>query len=390
MELIENRIKQVLHHINREMIDQQSDASLLSGSSGQALFSILYSKHFTENILTEKLSANIQKIVDESLDSRSYSLCSGQAGMSWFFSYLYQGGYIDLEDWEVIQADPAQLAEVALCYLQDGNYDFLHGALGIAYYLLEVQESNAVFFTEFFNTLALLMQAHDNMLPHYDFDAVKLDKTKINLGLAHGLSSVLKFSLECYTKNVCKELAGKTAAQITDFLVLHSNEDKKDSFYPSMHDLDAVGSVMSRLGWCYGDLPIAYVLYESGVVLGEKNTSDFALTIFDHSMRRMIAKDTGVKDAGICHGSAGIAHIYHKMWHKTNLQAFKKSSEYWIGVTLDFASYEDTVSGYKKFDAVSAQYQPSSCLLDGSAGIGLVLISYITNDFSWDYPLMLN
>jgi hypothetical protein len=97
-----------------------------------------------------------------------------------------------------------------------------------------------------------------------------------------------------------------------------------------------------------------------------------------------------LKDSGICHGSAGIAHIYNKVWHDTQQPVFKDACDYWIQKTLDMAIYTDGIAGYKKYGGPNAAYEKTPALIDGAAGIGLVLLSYLTGDFCWDYCFMLN
>jgi lantibiotic biosynthesis protein len=97
-----------------------------------------------------------------------------------------------------------------------------------------------------------------------------------------------------------------------------------------------------------------------------------------------------VKDAGFCHGCAGIAHMYNKLWHSTHQPVFKAACDFWMQRTLDMATYPDGMAGHKKYTGTEGVFESTPALLDGVAGIGLVLLSYLTGDFSWDYCLMLN
>mgnify|MGYP000993101183 CR=1 FL=1 len=101
-------------------------------------------------------------------------------------------------------------------------------------------------------------------------------------------------------------------------------------------------------------------------------------------------KETIVFDAGICHGSAGVAHIFNKMAHYTNNVIFKEAADYWIKKTLEFAHHKDGIGGYKSYTHTDEKWKKEVGFLEGSIGIGLVLSSYITGNFDWDYCLMLN
>jgi lantibiotic modifying enzyme len=126
------------------------------------------------------------------------------------------------------------------------------------------------------------------------------------------------------------------------------------------------------------------------LIFDDVNLKKFALEVFRHSMTRVDSDRTFVRDAGICHGTAGIAHVYNKMWHLTRDKTFKNACDFWINQTLQLDKFDDTISGYKQYFSPTNTYQSSSGLLEGSSGIGLVLISHLTNDFDWDYCIMLN
>ena len=87
-----------------------------------------------------------------------------------------------------------------------------------------------------------------------------------------------------------------------------------------------------------------------------------------HSTHRRTVEETQVFDAGICHGSAGVAHIYNRMWHYTKDPVFKEATDFWIQKTLDFAVHEDGVAGYKKYNPTTKAYENDYGLLEGRSG----------------------
>jgi len=90
-----------------------------------------------------------------------------------------------------------------------------------------------------------------------------------------------------------------------------------------------------------------------------------------------------VRDAGICHGSAGIALLYHRMFLETHCSEFKEATEFWIQQTLEFSRFEDGLAGYKTWQKEGWKCDYS--LLAGIAGIGLVLLFYLENNQqTWD------
>ncbi|QNR83656.1 hypothetical protein H9N25_17150 [Pedobacter riviphilus] len=379
-----------LEHIYQETLQIEKDISLYNGECGLSLFGVLYSKHFRKNHLSSEIINNLQYLLNKSFDGGFKTLCSGKTGINWYFSYLNEIGYLGIEDKREVCSDDLILSKIALFWIEIGNFDFLHGALGIAYYLLKSKSILVNFFEKFFEHLFFLMKNKDNMIYHFDFNTFRPDKTRINLGLAHGITSILKFSVECYKSNICKERALDLMSKVTYFFLSSTNTFQDKSIFPSIIVLGTNINQASRLAWCYGDLTIAFVLYQAGVEMKDQKIIDFSLAIFAKSRDRRNPKENQVVDAGICHGTSGIAHIYNKMWKLTGHQKFKDECEFWIDETLNYGTYQDTISGFKKYDPVQEKYVASKGLLEGSAGIGLVLISFLTGDCSWDSCMMLD
>ena len=78
------------------------------------------------------------------------------------------------------------------------------------------------------------------------------------------------------------------------------------------------------------------------------------------------------------------------MWRHSSIPDFKEAAEYWIAQTLEMDVHQDGIAGYKAFNPVERSWMNVPGLLEGTAGTGLVLLSYLTADCSWDYCLMLD
>ncbi len=393
-------IEPILSKIYSELSkDPSPSLSLIGGKAGEALYNFMYLKYLsvTSNIESQNeiQQDTLQQIAEDALlYNYTYpTFSSGKAGINWFFTFLYKNELIDKEDWEFLCEDDNELAKTALSLLENDNYDFLHGATGIAYHLLYAKSS---LFTEFYSRVFVLLNLLANKstekitIPNYDSEKKQFDPIQINLGLSHGIPSILKFCMQCYKQNVCATEARLMAQDIINYLTTHTNEDKSSSYFPYSVEVNKEINTPSRLAWCYGDLSIGYVLYQAGLLFNDQKTRDFSLEVLVHSTKRQDLAEARVMDASICHGAAGIAHIYNKMWHYTKDSIFKQACDFWIQKTLDFATYEDGVAGYKQHNPVTSTFENDYGLLEGAAGIGLVLLSYLTSDFSWDYCLMLN
>ena len=72
-----------------------------------------------------------------------------------------------------------------------------------------------------------------------------------------------------------------------------------------------------------------------------------ALRILHHTTNRRDLQINSIRDAGFCHGSAGVAHIYWNLYLKTGLQEFLYANDYWLQITMQMAKYDDGLAGFK-------------------------------------------
>lgn len=134
---------------------------------------------------------------------------------------------------------------------------------------------------------------------------------------------------------------------------------------------------------------VTFTDYSNRAVLnGSLLGKEFSANVFQSTQRRSF-NESYVQDAGICHGSAGIAMIYRRMYLETGLNEFKETTMYWIQQILNFATFKNGLAGYKTLikDGWICDYT----LLMGISSIGLVLLSYIEdNQQSWDELFLLS
>ncbi len=372
----------------------QSDyTGLLTGSAGQLLLKLCHESVSGKND-NDSLTEALEFLIDQIHINELITFCGGRAGIYWLFKELGRRQLLDKEEMGLLCCEDERLKKTALKMLLAGNTDFLHGAIGIAYYLLyePVNINDQAFFEQLFSGLNHLLVADNDtgMFQDYSHTEHIILKGKVNMGLAHGIPSILKFCIQCYKQEVCKEEAYKIGSLVVDYILAHTNSHSSQSYFPSIINAEDPQKDNSRLAWCYGDPGTAFILYQAGVAFGNQVAIDTALKVLMHSAGRRSVESTKVFDAGICHGSAGVAHIYNKMWRYTGNLLFEEACDYWIQKTIDFAVFENEQIIYTAYQPVENTNTPSYSLLEGSTGVGLVLYSYLTGDFSWDYCLMLN
>jgi len=389
---MENRIERIVAACAQRLASEE-DVSLYSGNAGTILLLILHSL-WTKGTLDDRLEEQVQRLLDMSLAVQSNTLAGGKVGIYWLFSYLArEKGLLDDSLREEICHDLPYLQELSLAELKEGHWDVLHSAMGTAYVsLYNYSPAYQTYFEMFINELNNIAARNGTtgMFPNYDYKDGVFKDTEVNLGLAHGIPSMLKFCIGCYEKNICRQDAYSLGRKIVDFLISHTNADRTHCYFPSVYSVNNAHDLRSRLAWCYGDLGIGIVLYQAGKIFDDQEIVDFALDILKHTTSRKTEAQSMVYDAGFCHGSAGVAHMYNKIWHYTKDPLFKNAADFWIQKTLDFAVHHDGAAGYKAYSPIDRSQESAYNLIEGAAGIGLVLLSYLTGDFSWDYCLMLN
>jgi lantibiotic biosynthesis protein len=129
----------------------------------------------------------------------------------------------------------------------------------------------------------------------------------------------------------------------------------------------------SAPGWCYGDDGIAAVLFAAARALGDESWSGRWLEV----LRAAAARAAPATSAGLCHGAAGLAHIYNRVHQATGLA--------W--------AREAALSRFAELEAVLARVRDRlpAGLLDGLAGIALALAAALGEEEpAWDRALVLS
>jgi hypothetical protein len=113
----------------------------------------------------------------------------------------------------------------------------------------------------------------------------------------------------------------------------------------------------------------------------------------DAAVRRYSA--TGVRDAGLCHGAAGMSLVFQRLRAATGEHDFAEAARRWVATTLRLRGERDQgVSGfraceYRGGDVPHWVGRPG--LLTGAAGVGLSLLAAATSlDPSWDRCLLMS
>lgn len=371
--------------------------SLLGGNAGIALFYYYYFL-FTAN-KDYRLIANsllLNSINSISKDNYNFSFGKGACGIAWCLQLLQKNGLIQFNPELVLSNIDKHIYNYTSRCLIENNYDFIYGGIGGAIYFLE-RIPNTYAYSALIKIIDLIDEIAEitpNNITWLDSFALSTidSKKKYNLGLAHGIPSVIYVLSRAFQAGIKKKKVHKLINGSINWLLKKRLMKSQISIFPN-YIADGVLPKDSRLAWCYGDLGIANSIWHAGVATNSSLWKSEAISILLNSTKRVDLEKNYVMDACLCHGASGIAHIYNRFYHETSIDEFKKASIYWYNITVNLANVKSKYSGYKTFEIYKEKerWRRSLGLLEGIAGIGLSLISSISkSEPKWDRCLLLS
>jgi lantibiotic biosynthesis protein len=215
-----------------------------------------------------------------------------------------------------------------------------------------------------------------------------------NLGLAHGIAGIVGLLSRCieadFHADQAKLLLSLTIRWLLE--VRQSVEAREQSSGNNFYFPDWLESKGSRpLAWCYGDLGMSVVLCRAGQACGIPKWRELALLIARDCADRKGLK-SAVVDMGLCHGSAGAALIFLRLWQHTGEETFADACRYWVSRTLEMRKPEFKYSaGVFSLEGIGdnrSQVEKGG-YMTGAAGVGLALLACMTNCTArWDAPML--
>jgi lantibiotic biosynthesis protein len=328
------------------------------------------------------------------------SLADGMPGLGLVMNQLIVGEILDDSYAEQVQMISDTMHAKCLDAISKGNFDYFYGAIGLLFYL---QEVNAQAYVENIVDVIFDYGEKNDFLFYNQVDDPYSEG--INFGFAHGSLAIIAIFLEIHKKGILpvktKELILKTTDALLQFkrdvmdpngiTIMHDGYD-----YPSIFPYNVIsekGNVIDptskntivhytdRIGWCNSDLSRMYLLYKVGTTFNENKYIQIANDMIEEVNLRVDIEDTAISDCYMCHGTSGVAHIYKKIFDLTGEPIFYKTYEYWLEQTVDFMEKE-------------LEKQPSDKdleLLTGWLGPLFVLSDYNGQENAgWDRVFLLN
>jgi lantibiotic modifying enzyme len=310
-------------------------------------------------------------------------LYGGFSGIAWTIARLGAMGISSIEDMEEI--DEA-LLDLVSRQPWNADYDLIVGLVGLGVYALErLPRPVAARCLE--EIVARLEERStragpglswwtppEHLPPHQR--AVYHDGY-FNLGAAHGVPAVVALLALISRAGVAERKARELSLGGARWILANVLPDSPGASFPPCiapgHPLK-----VCRSAWCYGDPGVVLCLLVAARALADRELEQAALEIARAAARRP-AEHAGVMDAGICHGAAGLAHLYNRLYQATREPLFKEAATSWFARTLEMRRPGEGVGGYLAWAQRPGQEEigwvPDGALLEGAAGIALTLLA---------------
>lgn len=285
-------------------------------------------------------------------------------------------------------------------------YDLGDGLVGLAVYLLErmPRRSARVLLARVVDRLEETSEPHGSGItwrsrPEWvtsraraALTAGNLAYPSWNLGLANGICGVIAVLAAIHEAGISTRRVERLLKGAVAWLLEHRLPSNSQSCFPGLVRR-GVTPDPARTAWCYGDPGVATALLAAARAIRAPEWEHEAISVALEAARRP-PNQTGVIDGGLCHGSAGLAHVYHRLYRATGNRLFAVAARNWIKRTLAFRRPGGGIAGFFAWSRGYAPPPPWRSVpgfLRGAAGIVLALLAATDSQPpDWDRVLLLS
>src|SRR5215216_1206490 len=211
---------------------------------------------------------------------------------------------------------------------------------------------------------------------------------RADLGVAHGMAGAVALLGGICGAGVEQATARPLLEGAVSWLLAHSVPTEAGPTFP-VWVAPAFQPSPARCAWCYGDPGIAAALLLAARGVGDAGWEQTAVALACRAAERP-ASETGVVNANFCHGAAGLAHLYNRMYQATGEPELGRAALYWLERTLGFyRRARDAGDSWVQGNWEPGQREQwtwtGTELVEGAAGVALVLLAAATSvEPSWD------
>ena len=372
-----------------ERVTVASDPSLNDGTAGIALFYAYLAAETGEEEWSDCAIRLIEQAIDAVADRPLTPwLHGGFAGVGWVLKHaeplLFEEGEEDdaISEWLAAALDGP---------VRKGEFDLISGLTGYGVYALEALPRPAArrVLERVIERLAETGETAEggftwftppDMVPEWQVG--RIPNGYYNLGVAHGVPGVISMLASCAAAGVLRD---RTMLDGAVAWLLRQKGGADDWTFP--HFLaPGVEVTPSRVAWCYGDPGLAAALFTAGRKAGRPEWEAVALAM----ARRCAKRTAGLIDASLCHGSAGLAHLYNRLHQASGDEVMSETARSYYRHALDLRREGEGIGGYLSW-AEEQVWAPNPGFLVGAAGTALALLAAVTaREPEWDRTLAIS
>lgn len=339
---------------------QRTDIDPLTLTSVAAFLAVRTSTVEVEVDFEELLARCIRRLPENLLPG----LWGGAPGAGWLLQYSAE--QLGVSD-DLIGSIDAFVAMV----LEQGAYqefDLIRGLTGGALYLLArpPTDQNRKSLRKALDAL----HAQAQFTPDGPVWLLKDETPALNLGVGHGVSGVIMALSGAV-------LADRATARDRELLEKASSALAAARNPTGRYRFPHRSSGEGRLAWCRCDLGVACALTRAGRALDRADLTAMALDTA-LAMVALPELETNVRDASLCHGSAGAALLFRDLALETGDGMLEGAAERWFRHTLTWYDPQAVLHGFGLADR--GVFSPDSTVLSGNVGVGLLLQSFLVGE----------
>lgn len=351
------------------------------GLAGLALFFAYYERTVSDAGAGELAGLYLERSIAELAERPlpSAGLYHGFTGVAWVVEHLAggeaaAGGETGGEDEEDVNEE-IDVALLPILRRQPwrGEFDLLSGLVGWGVYALERLPRPAAA-----AMLPLIVDRLGDCAERRGQGVVWRDPGNLarepDRGMAHGAAGVIALLARMLRESTAGPAAASLLAAAVEGVLGRPAEAEEGD-----------------LAWCAGDAGLSVALFAAAGACGRDDWQGAASSLAAASAARC-SDDAEGFDPALCHGTAGLSHLFHRLYRSTGDPALLAVARRWMEHTLARWRPGEGIGGYRcrgrQADG-GIGWIADPAFLGGATGIGLALLAAVSPvEPAWDRLLL--
>lgn len=302
-------------------VQKTSELSLFNGCCADILLLFEMYRCTRDAEIKNLLDSKIDWLNKEMDGCQTFNLYEGFAGILFIYAYLLNNGrnITELDDHFFPQFDTTFQDYIDTLYFTN-NYDLLFGLIGIGIYYIEISKlypDKRKYVYYIIKNILQLVQGRNDSAIYWTYTLEKVEETGeiVNLGLLHGMPSIISFFVICIQENYGSAELYRILRQAYEALFAFKTDHPAYSYAHycrfrngEMHP----NPVSTELFYCYGDLGVAHSVLIGKDIYGKQAFWQQNMKALLNKIERRLSPDYRFESCCFCHGWAYLLYFYRK------------------------------------------------------------------------------